>query len=55
MNILKDVLILINSGVSNHYFVNKFLFTSYMLYNSLKTDLSANKDSTFTISGRRLV
>ena len=55
MNILKNVLILISSKASDHCFVDKSLFTSYILYNSLKTDLSTDRDSTFTISGRGIV
>ena len=55
MNILKDVFILINLEVSNHCFVDKSLFTSYTLYNSLKTGLSADRDFIFTIFGRGLV
>ena len=55
MNILKNVLILISSKASDYCFVDKFLFTSYILYNSLKTDLSTDRDSTFTISRRGIV
>ena len=49
---LKDALILINLGASDYCFVDKFSFTSYTQYNLPKTGFSANKDSTFTISGR---
>ena len=55
MNILKNVLTLIGSKASDHCFVNKSLFTSYILYNSLKTDLLTDRDSTFTISRRGIV
>ena len=55
MNILKDVLTLIDSKASDHCFVNKFLFTSYILYNLLKTGLLANRDFTLTIFERGLV
>ena len=55
MNILKNILILIGSKASDHCFVDKSLFTSYILYNSLKTDLSTDRDSTFTISRRGIV
>jgi len=54
-NILNDVLTLIDSGVSNHYFVDKFLFILYISYNLLKLGLSTDKDFTFTISGKWLV
>ena len=52
MNILKDIFILIDLEVSDHYFADKFLFTLYILYNSLKIDLLTNRDFTFTISER---
>lgn len=52
IEMLKDALILINLGASDYCFVDKFSFTSYTRYNLPKTGFSANKDSTFTISGR---
>ena len=55
MNILKDVLILIDSKASDNCFADKFLFTSYISYNSLRTVFLADRDSTFTISGRKSV
>jgi len=52
MNILKDILI---SKASDNCFADKFIFTLYTPYNSLKTVLLADRDSTFTISGRKSV
>jgi len=46
---------LIDSGESDYCFADKFLFTSYTLYNSLNTSLSADRNFTFTISGKKSV
>ena len=51
-NTLHSVLTLINSGASDHYFVNKSLFILYILYNSSKIGLFTDKGSTFNISGK---
>jgi len=55
INILKDVLTLIDSETSDHYFANKLQFTLYTSYNLLKTGLLADRDFTFTIFWRELV
>ena len=55
MNILKDVLTLIDSEASDHYFADKLQFTLYISYNLLKTGFLADRDSTFTIFWRESV
>ena len=55
INILKDVLTLIDSETSDHYFANKSQFTLYTSYNLLKTGLLADRDFTFTIFWRESV
>ena len=49
INILNGILILINLGVSNHYFTNNLLFVLYILCELSKIGLLANKDSMFVI------
>jgi len=55
INILNSILILIDSGASNHCFTDRSLLILYTVYKPLKIGLPANRNSTFVIVGRKSV